>query len=64
MEGKPSTLLETPSADEIFTSNSGTALESEGLTWKSLLAGVAYALVLYSAQTLLFVVIRPRFPRI
>jgi hypothetical protein len=29
-----------------------------------LLAGVAYALVLYSVQTLLFIVIRPRFPRV
>jgi hypothetical protein len=34
------------------------------LTWKSLLAGVAYALILYSAQKLLFLLIRPRFPRV
>jgi hypothetical protein len=64
MNGTPSTLLEFPSANEIFTSNSGTALEREGLTWKSLLAGVAYALGLYSVQTLLFVVIRPHFRRV
>jgi hypothetical protein len=64
MEGKPLTLLESPSADEIFTSNSGTALESEGLTWKSLLAGVVYAMVLYTIQILFFIVIRPQFPRV
>jgi hypothetical protein len=64
MDSTPSVSLKSPSADEIFKSNSGTALESEGLTWKSLLAGVAYALVLYSVQTLLFIVIRPRFPRV
>lgn len=64
MDSAPSVSLKSPSADEIFKSNSGTALESEGLTWKSLLAGVAYALVLYSVQTLLFIIIRPRFPRV
>jgi hypothetical protein len=64
MDNPPSATFRPPSADEIFKNNSGTALESEGLTWKSLLAGVAYALVLYSAQTLLFVLMRPRFPRV
>lgn len=64
MDSVPSASLKSLSADEIFKSNSGTALESEGLTWKALLAGVAYALVLYSVQTLLFIVIRPRFPRV
>jgi hypothetical protein len=64
MDSAPSVSLKPPSADEIFKSNSGTALESEGLTWKSLLAGVAYALVLYSVQTLVFIIIRPRFPRV
>jgi hypothetical protein len=53
MDSAPSVSLKSPSADEIFKSNSGTALESEGLTWKSSLVGVAYALVLYSVQTLL-----------
>jgi hypothetical protein len=59
-----STSLGSPSADEVFESNSGTALESEGLTWQSLLAGVTYALALFGAQILLFVVIRPRYPRV
>lgn len=64
MDASPVAEFTPPSADEIFRSNSGAALESEGLTWKSLLAGVAYALILYSAQTLLFLFIRPRFPRV
>ena len=64
MDASPGAEFRTPSADDIFRNSSGAALESEGLTWKSLLAGVAYALILFSAQTLLFLLIRPRFPRI
>lgn len=64
MDASPAAEFRPPSADEIFRNNSGAALESEGLTWKSLLAGVAYALILYSAQKLLFLLIRPRFPRV
>lgn len=56
--------LDAPSADEVFRTNSGTALQSEGLTWKALLAGVAYALILHLTQTLIFLTIRPRIARI
>lgn len=64
MDSVPSASLKTPSADEILEGNSGTALQSEGLTWISLLAGVAYALVLYAVQAALFLFLRPRLPRV
>jgi hypothetical protein len=64
MDVTHSSSLGSLSADEVFESNSGTALESEGLTWQSLLTGVTYALVLFGVQILLFVVIRPRYPRV
>lgn len=64
MDAAQSTPLEAPSVDNIFKSDSGTALKSEGLTWKLLLAGAAYALVLYSVQTILFLFLRPRYERV
>lgn len=51
-------------AESLLQGNAGAALESDGLTWEALLAGVAYALTLHYAQLVVFVILRPRLARI
>lgn len=55
---------EQPSTENMLQGNAGAALESEDLTWKALLASVAYALILHYVQIAVFVILRPRFARI
>lgn len=53
-----------PTTEEILEGNAGAALKSEGLTWKALLASVAYAVTLHYAQIAIFVIIRKRCVKI
>jgi hypothetical protein len=40
------------------------ALESEGVTWTAMVASLSYALSIHLVQVIIFLIIRPKLPKI
>jgi hypothetical protein len=57
-------IMQVSTNDSIFKGNAGVALESESVTWTAIVASLSYALAVHLIQVIIFLIIRPKLPKI